>query len=67
MTKVHAKLENKEIMEKPETIVDVNVCEKSGKLPIPGLCDQYVYKEYFEEGTEPMEQCDIHYEGIICG
>ena len=67
MTKVHANLENKEIMEKPENIIEVNVCSKSGKLPTPGLCDRHVYKEFFEEGTEPIEQCDIHVLGIICG
>lgn len=67
MTKVHENLENKEIMEKPEDIIAVNVCMKSGKLPTPGLCDAHVYKEFFEEGTEPTEQCDIHVLGIICG
>lgn len=67
MTKVHANLENKEIMEKPENIIELDVCMKSGKLPTPGLCDAHVYKEFFEEGTEPIEPCDIHVLGIICG
>lgn len=69
MTRVHENLEPIEIMEKPENIIKVAVCEKSGKLPTPGLCDVsgHVYTEYFEEGTEPTLQCDIHIQGIICG
>lgn len=66
MTRVHENLEPIEIMEKPENIVELEICEKSGKLPTPGLCDGHVYKEYFEEGTEPTEQCNIHIQGIIC-
>ena len=67
MTKVHANLENKEIMEKPDNIIEVDVCMKSGKLPTPGLCDAHIYKEYFEEGTEPTEPCNLHVLGLICG
>lgn len=67
MTRVHENLEKKEIMEKPENIIEVQVCAKSGKLPCAGVCDSYVYTEYFEEGTEPTEQCDIHVSGVICG
>ena len=67
MTKVHENLENKEIMEKPENIIEVEVCAKSGKLPTPGLCDDHIYTEYFMEGTEPITSCDVHVLGIICG
>lgn len=67
MTRVHEGLEQKEIMEKPENIIEVQVCAKSGKLPCPGLCDAHVYTEYFEEGTEPTDQCNIHVSGIVCG
>lgn len=66
MTAVHADLEKKEIMEKPETIEEVEVCSKSGKLPTPGLCDAHVYKEYFAKGTAPTTYCDVHINGIIC-
>ena len=66
MTAIHANLENKEIMEKPENIIEVEVCAKSGKLPNPGLCDGDVYKEYFAEGTEPIVGCDVHVHGLIC-
>ena len=69
MTRVHENLEKKEIMDKPENIIEVQVCEKSGKLPTPGLCDVsgQVYTEFFEEGTEPTEPCNIHVHGIVCG
>lgn len=52
----------------PSGIVQAQVCNKSGKLPIPGLCDAQgcVITEYFAEGTVPTESCDIHYEGDIC-
>lgn len=67
MTAVHADLEPKEIMEKPENIVEIEVCAKSGKLPTPGLCDAHIYKEFFAEGTEPVTQCDVHVYGLACG
>lgn len=68
MTAIHENLEPQEIMEKPEEIIEVEVCEKSGKLPIAGLCDVsgHVYTEYFVEGTEPMDFCDVHYVGSVC-
>ena len=66
MTRIHENLENKEIMEKPEEIIEVEVCSKSGKLPTPGLCDTHIYKEYFVEGTEPLTTCDVHIFGYIC-
>ncbi len=66
MTEVHKGLENKEIMEKPENIISVNVCSKSGKLPTPGLCDAHVYQEYFAQGTEPSESCNVHMYGLVC-
>ncbi len=66
MTKIHEGLENKEIMEKPEEIIEVTVCSKSGKLPTAGLCDKHVYTEYFAEGTEPTTYCDVHVHGLLC-
>ncbi len=52
----------------PSGIVQVAVCSKSGKLPVPGLCDVAgcVGNEFFEEGTEPLDDCDVHYQGEIC-
>ena len=50
----------------PSGITTATVCSRSGKQPIPGLCDGTLYSEYFEEGTVPTESCDVHYAGTIC-
>jgi penicillin-binding protein 1A len=50
----------------PSGITSATVCARSGKQPIPGLCDGTLYSEYFEEGTVPTESCDVHYAGTIC-
>ena len=55
----------------PDGIVTAQVCRKSGKLAIPGVCDAdprgcMVYTEYFAEGTVPTETCDHHYGATIC-
>jgi len=56
---------------KPDSIVSANICTKSGKLAVEGLCDHYiggstVKKEYFAKGTVPTEKCDIHVKVTIC-
>lgn len=51
----------------PTGIVTAAVCSQSGKLPIAGICDQFVTTEYFAEGTVPTETCDVHFEGNLCG
>lgn len=70
MSRIHENLEYKDFT-KPSGIVTKQVCKKSGKLAIPGVCDcdprgSQVYTEYFEEGTEPTETCDHHYVGTVC-
>jgi penicillin-binding protein 1A len=50
----------------PAGITSATVCARSGKQPIPGLCDGTLYSEYFEEGTVPTASCDVHYQGTIC-
>ncbi len=65
MKQVHENLPNQQFPV-PEGIVQMEVCSQSGKLPVPGFCDGYVVSEYFAEGTEPTESCDIHYEGELC-
>ncbi|MBE5903852.1 MAG: PBP1A family penicillin-binding protein [Pseudobutyrivibrio sp.] len=70
MSRIHENLEYKDFT-KPSGIVTKQVCKKSGKLAIPGVCDcdprgSQVYTEYFEEGTEPTETCDHHYVGNVC-
>ena len=65
MSRIHENLPSKSF-NVPSGIVTATVCSKSGKLPIPGLCDGTLVTEYFEEGTVPQETCDIHYQGTIC-
>ncbi len=55
-----------ETFEMPAGITTCKVCSKSGKLPIPGMCDDCIVTEYFKEGTQPTEYCDSHYMGYIC-
>ncbi|MCR4694000.1 MAG: PBP1A family penicillin-binding protein [Pseudobutyrivibrio sp.] len=70
MSRIHQGLAYKDFT-RPEGIVEVQVCAKSGKLAAPGICEHdprgsQVYTEYFEEGTEPTEYCDVHYAGTVC-
>lgn len=67
MERVHENLPNEQFSI-PSGIVQAQVCSKSGRLPIPGLCDVAgrVVTEYFADGTVPTESCDIHYQGEIC-
>ena len=67
MDRVHQYLPIK-YFERPLGIVEVAVCSKSGKLPIPGICDVlgHVRTEYFTEGTDPIDFCSLHYQGEIC-
>jgi penicillin-binding protein 1A len=70
MEKVHENLEYK-TFERPSGIVAVDICTESGKLAVPGLCDQdprgsTIKREYFAKGTEPTEICDVHFKATIC-
>ena len=68
MQVVHEGLEYKEL-DKPDGLVQVAVCQDSGKLPTD-LCkrDQRgsrVVNEYFISGTEPNTYCDVHTEAKV--
>ena len=65
MSKIHENLENK-ALNVPADIVTATVCSQSGKLPIPGMCDETLKTEYFAKGTVPTETCDVHYQGMVC-
>ncbi len=70
MSRIHEDLTYKDFT-MPDGIVTAQVCAKSGKLAINGVCDcdprgSQIYTEYFEEGTEPTEYCDKHYLGNVC-
>lgn len=65
MSKIHEDLPSQSF-QVPSGIVTATVCSQSGKLPIPGLCDETLRTEYFAEGTVPTESCDVHYQGRVC-
>lgn len=65
MSQVHEGLENKPF-NVPDDIITVTVCSESGKLPVAGLCDGHLITEYFAEGTEPTDYCNVHYSGLVC-
>ncbi len=70
MSRIHEGLEPKDF-EQPEGIVTANVCKKSGKLAVEGLCDadprgSMFITENFAAGTAPTEYCDHHVSATIC-
>ena len=70
MQRLHEGLEDKDF-EKPTGIVTAQICKKSGKLAVKGVCDSdprgsQVTTEYFAAGTEPTESCDKHVVVTIC-
>ena len=65
MARVHEELPS-EKFPIPEGIIQAEVCNSSGLLPIPGVCDGNTYTEYFADGTVPTESCSVHYQGDIC-
>lgn len=55
----------------PESVVTAQVCSKSGKLAIDGICTNdpdgnKVVTEYFAKGTVPTDTCDVHQKYTIC-
>ena len=65
MGELHAELPDMEFYV-PTGIIEAEICSVSGKLANPGVCDSTITTEYFEEGTDPMMTCDVHYVGKIC-
>ena len=65
MSAIHENLPSKSF-ETPPNIVQATVCARSGKLPLPGLCDGTLKTEYFEQGTVPTDHCNVHYQGALC-
>lgn len=49
----------------PEGISQYSVCATSGKLAIRGLCPE-VTTEYFKDGTEPTDTCNLHRSVEVC-
>ena len=70
MNRVHEGLPDKQFSV-PENIVTAQICRKSGKLAIPGVCEldprgNAVYTEFFESGNVPTEFCDHHTTVSVC-
>ena len=65
MSRIHENLANEQFTV-PQGIVNASICTLSGKLPIPGICDNTTRTEIFAEGTVPTENCTVHYRGILC-
>ena len=71
MTRIHEGLSDPGF-KVPDSVEQVEVCRKSGKLPIAGVCSSdprgsAVYTEYFAKGTAPTETCDHHVRVSVCG
>ncbi len=70
MERIHADL-NDTGFPVPESIVQAQICRKSGKLPVRGVCSSdprgdAVYTEYFARGSIPSEMCDKHRTVTVC-
>ena len=70
MTRIHDGMDDPGFL-RPADIVEAEVCRKSGKLPVAGVCENDprgtpVYTEYFAQGTVPTEVCDRHVRVTIC-
>jgi len=67
MERIHEDLPNA-TFPVPDDIETEIICSRSGKLPLPGLCEHRgtVRTELFAEGTVPTDFCNAHYQGIIC-
>lgn len=55
----------------PDSIETTEICRKSGKLAIPGVCNHdprgdATYTEYFAKGTAPTDMCDTHVRATVC-
>lgn len=55
----------------PDSVEAAEICRKSGKLAIPGVCSSdprgnAVYTEYFAKGTAPTEMCNTHVRATVC-
>ncbi len=70
MTRIHEGLSDPGFQQ-PYNIETAQICRKSGKLAIPGVCSSdgrgdATYTEYFEAGTAPTEMCDVHVTSTVC-
>lgn len=64
MSRIHEDLEYKKFS-KPEGIVSVTVCSKTGLRPAKDICED-THTEYFIKGTSPGKTCELHVKAKIC-
>ncbi len=55
----------------PDSIETANICRKSGKLAVSGICNHdprgnAIYTEYFARGSVPTDVCNIHVRATVC-
>lgn len=55
----------------PDSVTTAEICRKSGKLAIPGVCTNdprgnATYTEYFDKNAVPTEVCDKHVRVTVC-
>lgn len=55
----------------PDSIETAEICRKSGKLAVSGICDNdprgnAIYTEYFAKGTVPTDVCNNHVRATVC-
>ncbi len=70
MEKIHDGLPVKDFS-KPNSVVSASICMESGKLAVPGLCDNdprgsRIRTEYYAQGTQPTESCNVHKSASFC-
>lgn len=70
MTRVHEGMSDPGFTP-PDSIETAQICRKSGKLPVSGVCTNdprgnAVYTEYFAKGTVPTEVCNNHVRATVC-
>lgn len=64
MSRIHEDMEDIGF-ERPDGLTRVTVCSKTGLLPVEDLCLE-THTEYFEKGTAPNKECDLHQKVKIC-
>lgn len=69
MTRIHKDLPIQGFVV-PDNVTTARICSLSGKLAVPGLCDQdpkcQCYNEFFTADTVPTTGCDIHIMVRMC-
>ncbi len=52
--------------ERPDNMIERTICIKSGKLPSDECPSAHLRRELFIDGTEPLQECDVHVVKEVC-